>query len=495
MLNVKKLIPALLFVSLSVTVFATPLGVTAFSATQLTTNATDESIGQTSVQYTVTNNATKNIPNISIAPNWNSSAGGLSLSNDTCSGQTLTPAQSCTFDVAIPGRNQPSSFTLQPKVCGFNGNLCSQAASTFPVSVVQHTLPVRVYEVIFPSDISTEKLVGINIANTSDIIQATVPTPTNTDGPLAISPDGSKVYMSHSNGDGTYSLLVFTVTTHSLSLTDVSYALSYSGHNLSAPGQIAITPDGNTLYITDYGYSGTGYPVYRIDLTNPNYSTAVTGISDDTDDMAISPKGIVVSSDGKTVYLANSSSTPNNIFSFPNSSTTTSLSTIAHETDLTAISALLISSDNSTLYAAGQSSATSLPAVIEQYNIADNFSVENTFSPTPDDNGSISSATLSPDNTSIYTIVNNSDYLLYSVNTATMTAPAGTTFPYHTVMGVNNHPSIAYSPDGSAVSILNYGASGNLTALFNPSTPSSVTTVNPAISGTMYTHTWGSFIN
>lgn len=496
MFNLKKFMPALMLLGLSSAASAASLGLTAFSVVPLATNTTLSSVGETSVQYTVTNNASRSIPNISIAPNWSSSGVGLSLTHDTCSGETLASSESCTFDVAISGEHQSSSFTIRPKVCGFNGNICSQSASPVSVSLVQHPLPVRVYEVIFPQGSSTEQLVGINIADTSDVIRATLENPSR-DGLLTMSPDGSKVYMIHQNQDGaTYSALVFDVTATSLTQTETSYSLSYEGHESGSPGQIAITPDGNTLYLTNTTYYDSGYPVYRIDLTNPDATAAVTGISDDTTGNVVhEPKGIVISPDGETVYVSNGNSPPYDIFSFPNASTTTSLSTIVRETNLLAIRVLLMSSDGSTLYAAGQSSAENDPAAIEQYNIADNVSLENTFVPTPNANGIIISAALSPDNTNIYSIVQGNDFLLYSIDTASMTAPSGETYPYHLVFGTYNFNYLSYSPSGSAVSILNYGDAGHLTALFNPDSPDNVTTVNPAGEGyTMYSNTWGSFI-
>ncbi len=475
------------------------LAATAFSILPFAINATVNSGGQASVLYTVSNLATASIPLLNVVSNWHSTGVSLSLSNDNCSGQALAQGGSCTFNVTFSGSQQPSSFTLQPKVCGFNGLICSQSASTFSVNVLEHPLPFRVYEVLFPLDGSTEELVGINVADTSDLIRAVISNP-STDGPLAISPDGSKVYMTHSNGDGTYRLLVFAVTTHALNQTGQLYSLSYDGHALGSPGQIAISPNGDTLFITDDAYSGTGYPIYRIDLTNADYSAAVTGVTDATSGgLAHTPKGIVVSPDGQTVYVANASSSPCDIFSFQTDATVTSLSTIAKETDLTAIVSLLMSSDGSTLYAAGQLGAGNDPAVIEQYNVANNFSIKKTFSPLPNDNGVILSATLSPDNATLYSIVHDQMtgiFLLYSINTENMTAPAGTLYPYHIIFGLSNFNYLSYSPNNSAVAIVNYGSSGNLTALFNPSTPNSVTTVNPGDGGVpMYSHTWGSFMN
>ncbi len=502
MLNFKKSIQALALTSFSVTVFAAPLGVAAFSIVPFSTNTTVESVGQTSVLYTVTNNATVNIPNVSVVPNWNSAGTGLSLSNDTCSGQILAPgsAHSCSFDVVISGANQPSTFTIQPKVCGFNGQVCSQAISTASVNVIQHPLPLRVYEVISNLANTSQELVGINTVNTSDVIRADLQNPSGANGPLAISPNGQTVYMSYKSEDDTYRVLVFNVTANSLTQSGASYSLTYEGNSLINPGQMIITPDGNTLYITNQGDPNPEYPIYRIDLSNPNYSAAVSGISDGTGGLAGVLKAMVVSPDGKTVYVSNAyPSGPrefNYIFSFPNSSTTTSLSTIAKETDLTTIPALLISSDGRFLYATGQLPDEFLPAAIEQFDIQHDFELNNTFNPAPTTNGIISIAALSPNGTNIYSIGNpDSSFLLYSINTTNMSF-ISTVYPYHSIFGVGNYNYLSYSPDGSVVCILNYGASGNLTALFNPNSPSSVTTVNPASGDTsMYSHTWGNFIN
>lgn len=497
MFNIKKLISTLLLTGITSTAFAIALGGTAFSITPTTTTTTVQSVGQSAVQYTVTNNATASIPNLSITPSYNSSGVNLTLNNDNCSGETLGTGQSCTFDITIPGSNQPSSFTIRPMVCGFSGHICSQAATTFSVSVVQHTLPLRVYEAIFKiGNEITEQLVGINIADTSDVIRATIQDPTSDDGPLVVSPDGSKVYMTHKNSDNSYSLLVFDVAANSLTQTQTSYSLSYEGQSLSTPGQLAITPNGNTLYITNTGYSGTGYPVYKVDLTDPDNTSAVTGLSDDTTGgVAQNLKGIVISPDGQTVYVANAFSDTNNILSFSTSSSTTSISNIAHQTDLTSIVSLLLSSDGSTLYVAGQSPDGDLPATIKQYNIANSFSTDNTFVPTPAANGNIVGAALSPDNDTLYSTVNNGGTIyLTSINTADMTSNSSSTFP-NSVSFFGNYNYVAYAPDGSKVALLNYGSSGNLTALFAPSTPSDVTTVNPSSDGsTVYSRTWGAFI-
>ncbi|MDF1654558.1 MAG: hypothetical protein P1U34_05545 [Coxiellaceae bacterium] len=495
-LNIKKRMSALLSTGLLCLIFSASLaGITAFTITPLTTNTTVTSVGEAAIQYTVTNNANSNIPSISV-PNLQSSGANLSLSNDNCSGVTLPPSQSCTVDVTIPGSSQISNFTIRPTVCGFSGHLCSQSGTTASVTFIQHTLPIRVFQVIFALDGSSEQLVGINVANTSDIIRASISDPSR-DGPLAISPDGSKVYMTHQNSDSTYSVLVFSVTATGLVQDSTSYSLSYQGSNLLLPGEIAITPSGDALYVTDRGYSGSGYPVYRVDLN----SATVGALSDTTTgDLAQELNGIVISPDGTTVYVANSTLGSNpqcGIFSFANAATTTSISTVALQTDLATIANLLISSDGKYLYAGGESPTGDLPATIEQYNIPGGYSIENTFIPTPANNGDIISAALSPDNSKIYAVASNgAELYLYYITTAGMTAGAGETYPYNLIPFQSNFNYIAYSPDGSKVAMLNYGTSGNLTALFTPGSLSSAATVNPAEGGaSRYSYTSGLFVN
>jgi len=487
MFNFKKILQLSMLLSLSSIAFAT----TAFSITPLTTQTTIQSNSEGAIRYTITNNATRSIPNLSVTPAWSSSGTNLSLANDNCTGQTLASGGSCTFDVSIPGANQPSSFEIRPKVCGFNGQLCSMPVNTTTVSIIQNTLPTRIYEVLFNAARDTEKLVGININDTSDILEAYITDNPSTDGPVAISPDGSKVYMTHQNADNTFSLLVFDVTSSSLTQSDTSYTLSYDGNNLKIPKQIAITPNGQTSFITDY--SGTrAYPVYKIDLSSSNPSTAVSGITDTTGDLT-GAQSIVISPDGQTVYVGNAA-VSNDIYSFSVDSTT--ISTLDRTTNLSSLKVLLISSDDSTLYATGQLSSGGFPPAIEKLDITNNFNLDATYSGSG--NGNIHSAALSPDNLKILAVANpGGQFTLYPITTSTMTlASDATTIPTGVVFPLSNFPYVAYAPDGSIAALTNYGNSGNLTALFNPSTPDDVSTVNPGGSGTtLYSYTFGRFIN
>ncbi len=469
---------------------------TAFTISPLTSQATVTSVGQTAIHYTITNNSLGTISGVSVNESTGSSGVDLTLTNNNCTGATLTSSGTCSFDIAASGNVQNRDFTLQPQVCGFNRLLCSNPATSVGVSLIRHPLPVRLYEIVFPLNISSEYLVGINIANTSDIIRTPISEP-NSDGVIAISKNGSKIYVAHQKPDSTYVLLTFNASASHLTESGSTVALSFQGKNLNLPGNMALTKDGRTIYITDRGYNGLGYPVYKVNLSNG----AVTGISDSTTDNLVRElRGIALSPDDTTVYVSNStqqgSDSTCKIFQFPNSASTTSINTVSAVTDLDAINSLFLSSDGSELYVGGQSSTSNFAATIKQYSIDQGFTLSNTFLPTPRLYGNILGAALSPDNSSIYAVaLNGSAFYLYDINTANMTAGTGSNIPYNILGFRANFPYIAIAPNNSYIGLLNYGSGGNLTGLFPPSSPDVVTIVNPApLGSTMISNTIANFI-
>ena len=112
---------------------------------------------------------------------------------------------------------------------------------------------------------------------------------------LAISPDGEVAYLVSSADDLVVVVNMFTRT--------VSRVIDLTG---LSPNQIAVTPDGTGLYLTEDSYINTGYPDYlctgrilAIDLANSDIVTALTfentcGYGTD----------IVIAPDGSRVYAA-----------------------------------------------------------------------------------------------------------------------------------------------------------------------------------------------
>jgi hypothetical protein len=95
------------------------------------------------VSYSVVNNTSRVINQISVGAAYetNGNPTGINLQSDTCSGSTLAPRATCAFTVIISGSNQPNSFQVRPRVCGFNGTVCSVPLNNFIVAVVVPAAP------------------------------------------------------------------------------------------------------------------------------------------------------------------------------------------------------------------------------------------------------------------------------------------------------------------------------------------------------------------
>jgi DNA-binding beta-propeller fold protein YncE len=309
MRNIKKITFGLILVGS--TAMAAPLSNTLFNIIPSQTNINLSSNGSGSVIYTVTNNATTSATP-SITPGYQSSGNNLIIGSNTCN-VSLSPGASCTFRVLISGSNQPGNFTITPRVCGFNGFMCSIPRSVVTVTVTRLApgLVTRAYEEVVDNNTSTTTLIGININNTSDVISSVLDF-TNSVNSVVISPDGSKVYASQHDSGGS-SVAFFDVTSSQLILNKVVILPDISLRSAPATNlQMAITPDGSTLFIT----RSSGSPLlpfknsfiaptslFRIDLTSQaNNAIVIT----DPDGVLVNPRGLVVSPDSKTVYIGTS---------------------------------------------------------------------------------------------------------------------------------------------------------------------------------------------
>ena len=151
---------------------------------------------------------------------------------------------------------------------------------------------------------------------------------------LAVSPDGSRLYVANEN-DGTISV-INTVTNKVIKTINVG----------NGPYGVAVSPDGSKVYITN-------------SLSN-NISviTTATNTLSATINVGQIPAGISVSPDGKTVYVANSAS---NTLSIINTALNTVISTIGVGTQPMGVS---ISTDGGSVYVVN--------------NVSNDFSVINT---------------------------------------------------------------------------------------------------------------------
>ena len=124
------------------------------------------------------------------------------------------------------------------------------------------------------------------ISTATNSVIATVPVSGGAFG-LAVSPDGSKVYVGvsgfHQNGN----VSVIDAAKNTVTTT-ITVGI--------APSGVAVTPDGKTVYVANL-LSNT---VSVIDTTANNVTTTIPGFN--------GPDGVAVTPGGKTVYVANTDS-------------------------------------------------------------------------------------------------------------------------------------------------------------------------------------------
>jgi DNA-binding beta-propeller fold protein YncE len=94
--------------------------------------------GISTVTYTVVNSTKHPINQLTVDPTYSTTGnvGGISLLNNHCAGLTLPQSGRCTFQILLTNAViQPTVFFLRPRVCGYNGAVCSVPLATDEVQV------------------------------------------------------------------------------------------------------------------------------------------------------------------------------------------------------------------------------------------------------------------------------------------------------------------------------------------------------------------------
>lgn len=291
--------------------------------------------GSVRVVYTVQNQSSRTLANLSVIPAGTAREGSVTVENNSCN-TSLPSAATCTFSLKVQGADQASSFELSPRVCAHNGALCSVT------SLANRTQVITLKEMDYFAYFSIVSVVGLSQTNASTVVPVHASTLElgnpigvsfsnsgigNWGQGISVSPDGGAVYVVDgaqftvlSGGMDPQILSQFTVTGTSGYLTQVLsspdgkkiYATSAShgkiyvinnedgvytqGTSIDASGQgLAMTKDGSKLFSTDYWAD----KVYVIDTATPSSITSLTGCG------LSSPYSIAGSADGKTIYAGN----------------------------------------------------------------------------------------------------------------------------------------------------------------------------------------------
>jgi DNA-binding beta-propeller fold protein YncE len=142
----RKFISRFLFIAIAALWSVNPTNVLAQSVLNITPEATIANLnltGISTITYTVVNDTKHPIDQLTVDPTYLTTGNitGINLLNNLCAGVTLPPNGNCTFQALISnGVAQPAVFVLRPRVCGYNGAVCSTplAANEVHVSSAPH---------------------------------------------------------------------------------------------------------------------------------------------------------------------------------------------------------------------------------------------------------------------------------------------------------------------------------------------------------------------
>ncbi len=162
------------------------------------------------------------------------------------------------------------------------------------------------------------------IDTASDTVTATITVGANPFG-VAVSPDGSRVYVTNLGSD--------TVSVIGTASDTVTATISVG----VGPRGVAVSPDGSHVYVANYG----GNTVSVID-TATNQVTATIGVGN-------SPFGVAVSPDGSRVYVANDGSNTVSVIDTATNQVTGSAIPVEYEP-----LGVAVSPDGSSVYVANQ---------------------------------------------------------------------------------------------------------------------------------------------
>jgi sugar lactone lactonase YvrE len=257
-----------------------------------------------------------------------------------------------------------------------------------------------------------------------------------TDSSMTVTPDATRAVFINASTNASFS--VFDYRTDSFTATSATFT---SG---SAPAALAVTPNSKAVWVTDNGLN----QIQKFDLATGTLLTTITGIT--------SPSSIVLSPDGTTAYIGDStsgviyqvtlaSSTVSTLTTLPSASQNSNLA-------ITPDATTLLSSGSNGTYAVDISSGAATPIAglattggqVVLLNNSSGYAIAGTSGQivpldlssgtsgtafTPGTSGDTLNLTAAPDGNTLY-IADTSNNTLYSYAVSTSTLSTLTTIPY-----------------------------------------------------------------
>jgi YVTN family beta-propeller protein len=261
---------------------------------------------------------------------------------------------------------------------------------------------------------------------------------------VAVTPDGSKVYITRAVTGGNSVSVIDTATNAATAITDPSF---------DGPLGVAATPDGSKVYVANL--SGNTVSVIAT-ATNAVTATVTVGSF---------PAGVAVTPDGSKVYVANSGGTSVSVID-------TATNTVTAITDPSFFDPLgvAVTPDGSKVYVANAAGGSGLGNTVSVIATATNAVTTITD---PSFNNPYGVA-VTPDGSKVY-VTNERGNTVSAIATATNAVTAITDPSFNVPVGV------AVTPDGSKVYVANFG--GNSVSVIATATNAVTTITDPSLDG------------
>ena len=342
--------------------------------------------GSGSMTWTVTNTAPKAFTNMTFPLPIRTSGQSIGYTDNACTGNSVIPGGRCTFKTAYSGANQPSSFTISPVVCAYNGLVCT-VSSPLTVMVNAHVSYAYITTGEVNSVAGTSTLTPINTTT----LQAGTPlSGLSVSGfnRVAVSSDGTKVYFADSGLTGQTTLRIVSAGTEPALLGSLALTAA------SGVGFVVVTPNNQVAYIHTV-FSDQLYIANVSSVSNPTLTTTLT--------LSVSPRGMVMNPAGTAVYIVETNDHIEQINTSNNAKSTLS-------TALTGLPyGITINPSGTKLYVTDSTS----PGVVEVIDSSDGSRIS-TITVGADPEG----ITASPDGTKVY-VANAGEETVSVINTST----------------------------------------------------------------------------